>query len=112
MSILLRQKASIALLVVASACLLISPLLSYKAGCIGDAKTGVLGNVELALHYGRRAMTFLLAGAAIGAVGFLLRPVPALGQRAAYAGAWFVVGGIASWLIAFQAEVWGVQSCF
>lgn len=87
MSISLREKASVALLAIASSCLLSSPVLSFPAGCTGDAKTGAMGNVELTLYYGGSAIIAILAGIFIGPAGFLLRPGPELGHRAAYAGA-------------------------
>lgn len=112
MSIVFRQRVSVLLLVVASVCLLLSPILSFMAGCAGDTKGGSLGNITLALHYGGLASLALFAGLSFGSAGFVVRPAPELSQRAAYAAAWFFFSGILFLVAAFQAEVWGVQSCF
>jgi hypothetical protein len=112
MSASFRQKASLVLFAIALFCLLLAPTLSFIAGCAGDAKSGTVGDIGLALHYGDLAMLALFAGMSLGAVGFIVRPAPAISQRAAYAIAWFVIGAVLFWAAAFQTEIWGIQSCF
>lgn len=107
-----NPKMSDTFLAVAVLCLFLSIAVSFQAGCAGDAKGGSLGNVELALHYGSLAMLLILAGMSMGSIGLMVRSAPALGQRATQAVAWFLGSGVLFWLAAFQAETWGIQSCF
>lgn len=100
------------LLLGAVICLFLSVALSFRAGCAGDMKTGAVGDIQLAMQFGTAAIVAMLAGMSLGAAAFLVRSDVVLSQRSAHALAWFCFSGVFTWLAAFQAEVWGVQSCF
>ena len=98
-----------ALLVVAAICLLLAPALSYMAGCSADLKGGSQGDFELATRLWNQAVLALFVGMILGALGFLIGPPNP--KRITRAAAWFFFGGLLSYVVAFNAEGWGIHSC-
>ena len=86
--------------------------LLFKAGCVGDLKTGSLGDPVAALHYEGLALPLFLLGLLGFATLFFIRRQLALQFRVAHALAFLIFGGFALWLVGIQFETWGVQQCF
>ena len=103
--------ASITLFVSAAALLTCSLYYAYQTGCTADLKTGSLGDPQEALRLSSISFLCFLSGLASGSLGiFLLRKID-LAIRAGFAMAFFVLGGIALWIIAIYLEAHGVQHC-
>ncbi|MBI4990043.1 MAG: hypothetical protein HZC23_14600 [Rhodocyclales bacterium] len=98
--------------VIAIAALAASFGLLFKAGCVGDLKTGSLGDPVAALYYEGLALPPFLLGLLGFAALFFIRRQLAFQYRVAHALAFIFFGGFALWLIGIQFETWGVQQCF
>lgn len=108
---LARQRTFLTGLFLATVSLLLSALLSYQAGCVGHAKASSISIMVVTFDYGHSALAAWVLGLSLGAISFLVRPHAILELRCLQAAAWLIGSGALFWLISFQAEISGVQSC-
>ena len=102
----------IALACVAVGALSLSFFYSYKTGCTADLKTGVLGNIPLALHYGGIGQVWVLIGIVSGTASIATIHRLEAASRHGIAAMFFFFGSFLILLVAMQIETWGIQQCF
>jgi hypothetical protein len=83
----------------------------FRAGCVGDTKTGAYGNPVSALHledvgFGVFAMGIVMVALCIGLFSSS-RPF----WRVIWSIAWLLIGVPGLCLTALEIEEWGVRSC-
>lgn len=107
-----QKVAFLILLLLATASGIAAIYLSYKSGCAGDLKTGVLGDPQLAIQIGNRASGAFLLALFAGSLAFVIRPALAFSSRVKHAASWFFASAVILWAASFQAAVMGTQACF
>jgi hypothetical protein len=108
---MIRAAISLVLSIASLAGFGLSLWFSYQAGCAGDLKAGSYGDMQLALHYEGVSGYSLVGGALCGVVASLIaaRNSPRIARVAAFG---IIPVAIATWLVGWRLEEWGVQSCF
>ena len=108
----LKEKSLSTGLFVLAICSLISALyFSFQAGCVGDVKTGTLGNPSLALQMENTSFAIMLLGLVLGAIATTLR-TSGVTQRLTNVLVFSIIGFICFWLLSWQLEALGVHTCF
>lgn len=106
-----KKNISTGLFGLAVCCFISALYFSFQAGCAGDVKTGTLGNPLLALEIEGKAFSIMFLGLALGASAIAFR-TSGRPQRIANGLGFLIIGFILFWLLSWQLEALGVQSCF
>lgn len=96
----------------AAACVALSLLFMFNAGCAGDVKGGTLRDIEKAMDREGSGVLIGWLGLAIASTATACTQSFSPGQRIGLATAIGVMGLVALTILGIQFEVWGVQSCF
>lgn len=84
---------------------------SFQAGCAGDLKSGIFGNPLLALEIQNKAFSIMFFSLALGVSAIAFRSSGVV-HGLIYGWALIVFGSVSFWILAWQLEILGVQSCF
>ena len=106
-----KKNISISVFALAICSFITALYFSFQAGCAGDVKAGALGNPSLALQIENAAFFTMFIGLVLGAFAIALR-TSGVAQRVANGLGFVIIGFILFWLLSWQLETFGVQSCF
>jgi hypothetical protein len=88
----------------------LSFFVTYKAGCVGDLKSGSHGDPIRSLELENLGFLLMFFSAILGAMAIYLSLKS--NHRVAYGIAFALFSLFCLWFVGMQFEVWGIQSCF
>lgn len=107
-----RQFIGVGLWVISVSCIGLSMYFMYQAGCVGDLKTGSLGNFSAALEVETNGVMLSWLGIVFATISLASRTGLVISQRIAVAVIALLVGLAVTTYWGLQFETWGVQHCF
>ena len=88
----------------------VSLILMYKAGCVGDLKSG-FGNPVEALHIEAQSLIALVLSLSGAGCAVFYKSRKHLGERIANAVGYPLIAGVVLWIVGVQIEGWVTMSC-
>jgi hypothetical protein len=107
-----RTLAAVATSAIVAATLAYAGILSFRAGCAGDTKSGSVGDIALAFALEEQSLGVLFAGLAVAAAGMLFLSRTTIIIRIGVAAPALVLAVPIFQLLLMQVEIWGVQHCW